>query len=255
MNPPFGLQHFLVDSLRLGLWLAILSVIFIPLEYFFSVNKKKISLQAHLINIGFYFFNSLVPAMLIAGPLSLISLSAQQFMPTLVLAHLAQLPLLVKMLLALVISEIGFYWGHRLSHRLPLLWKFHSVHHGAEHLYFLVNSRAHPVDMIVTRLCGLIPLYVLGLAGPNAGGSTLPLFVIFFGTGWGFFIHANLRWRLGPLEWLIATPAFHHWHHTRTDHIDHNFASMMPFLDRIFGTLYLPRHWPAEYGIQDKNLV
>ena len=65
---------------------------------------------------------------------------------------------------------------------------------------------------------------------------------------WSFCIHANLRWRLGPLEELIASPAFHHWHHTKDDHKDHNYSSMLPFMDRVFGTFYLPREWPAEYG-------
>ena len=115
---------------------------------------------------------------------------------------------------------------------------------------FLVNSRAHPVDMVFTRLCGLIPLYVVGLAGPGAGGSAVPALVVVIGTLWGFFIHANLRWRLGPLEWLAATPAFHHWHHTRTDHIDRNYASMLPVMDRVFGTYYLPRQWPDAYGTE-----
>jgi sterol desaturase/sphingolipid hydroxylase (fatty acid hydroxylase superfamily) len=65
---------------------------------------------------------------------------------------------------------------------------------------------------------------------------------------WGFFIHSNIRVRLGPLEWLLSTPAFHHWHHTRHDHVDRNFAAMLPVLDRIFGTHHLPRSWPSEYG-------
>jgi len=69
------------------------------------------------------------------------------------------------------------------------------------------------------------------------------------GTFWGFFIHANVRWRFGPLEWLIATPAFHHWHHTRGEHADRNYAAMLPWLDRLFGTYYMPRKaWPANYG-------
>ena len=55
--------------------------------------------------------------------------------------------------------------------------------------------------------------------------------MIALGIVWGFFIHANLRWRLGPLEWLVATPAFHHWHHSRNDHINRNYASTLPLLD------------------------
>jgi sterol desaturase/sphingolipid hydroxylase (fatty acid hydroxylase superfamily) len=68
---------------------------------------------------------------------------------------------------------------------------------------------------------------------------------------WGFFIHSNVRWRLGPLEWLIATPAFHHWHHTVGEQRDRNYAPMLPWIDRIFGTYHLPRNeWPSGYGIE-----
>jgi sterol desaturase/sphingolipid hydroxylase (fatty acid hydroxylase superfamily) len=69
---------------------------------------------------------------------------------------------------------------------------------------------------------------------------------------WGFLIHANVRWRLGPLEWLIATPAFHHWHHTLAEPRDRNYATMLPCMDWIFGTYYLPRNWPSSYGIEAK---
>jgi sterol desaturase/sphingolipid hydroxylase (fatty acid hydroxylase superfamily) len=74
------------------------------------------------------------------------------------------------------------------------------------------------------------------------------MLVLFIGSLWSFFIHANLRWRLGPFEEIIASPAFHHWHHTLEDHRDHNYSSMLPFVDRMFGTFYLPKTWPAEYG-------
>jgi sterol desaturase/sphingolipid hydroxylase (fatty acid hydroxylase superfamily) len=75
----------------------------------------------------------------------------------------------------------------------------------------LVNTRAPPVDMIFTRLCGLVPLYVLGLAAPLGGSvSVIPMIVQLLGTIWGFFLHANVRWRFGRLEWLLATPAFDH---------------------------------------------
>ena len=151
-------------------------------------------------------------------------------------------------------GEIGYYWGHRWSHEIPFLWGFHSIHHSAEEIDFLVNTRAHPLDMVFSRFCGLVPIYVLGLGGPvGPAGSVVPVLVTLIGTVWGFFIHANLRWRFGPLEWLISTPAFHHWHHTRTGPINRNYSSTLPWLDRIFGTHYLPRsEWPEAYGIKAK---
>ena len=59
--------------------------------------------------------------------------------------------------------------------------------------------------------------------------------------------------RLGKLEWLITSPAFHHWHHTpRAGMVNHNYATMLPWVDRIFGTHHLPQEWPEAYGITDR---
>ena len=82
--------------------------------------------------------------------------------------------------------------------------------------------------------------------GPNPG--LVPALVLFVGSLWSFFIHANIRVRLGWFEEILSTPAFHHWHHSRRDHIDRNYAAMLPIVDRVFGTFYLPKTWPAEYG-------
>jgi len=78
-----------------------------------------------------------------------------------------------------------------------------------------------------------------------------PLFFLLVGSMWGFFIHANLRWRFGWLSLLVATPAFHHWHHTNDEHVDKNYASMLPIMDILFGSWYMPREqWPPVYGIK-----
>ena len=66
------------------------------------------------------------------------------------------------------------------------------------------------------------------------------------------FIHANIKWRFGWLEWLIATPPFHHWHHTNDgpEYINKNFAGLLPWVDKLFGTFYLPKNrLPEKYGI------
>jgi sterol desaturase/sphingolipid hydroxylase (fatty acid hydroxylase superfamily) len=149
----------------------------------------------------------------------------------------------------MVVGEVGFYWGHSWRHEIPLLWRFHAVHHSAEHINFLVNTRAHPFDMVVTRLCGMTLLYASGLAstvGPHPG--LIPTVVLLVGYLWSYFIHGNLRWRLGWFEGAPASPAFHHWRHTLEDHKDHNYSSMLPFMDRVFGTFYLPKAWPEAYG-------
>ena len=49
----------------------------------------------------------------------------------------------------------------------------------------------------------------------------------------------------------MSTPAFHHWHHTNDENRDHNYAALLPAVDRLFGTHHLPAHWPPTYGVDE----
>ena len=243
------LYMLLSQAARITIWLVLLTAIFAPLERFFAVRPAKFFHKDWLTNLGWYFTNSLVPIFLLGPPSALIAAGIHAILPEAVTGAAEALPLWARMVLAMIVGEIGFYWGHRWTHQIPFLWRFHAVHHSVTHLTYLANSRSHPVDAVFTRLCGMVLLYATGLASTvGSDPGLVPLLVLFVGQMWSFFIHANLRWRLGPLEELIASPAFHHWHHTKDDHKDHNYSSMLPFMDRVFGTFYLPREWPAEYG-------
>lgn len=246
------LHALLLSTIRLGAWLLLLAIVFLPLEGLFGLHRRKIFGKSLAGDIGFFFISGLVPSLLLTPLLALVGLGAHFAVPWRLHAVIAASPIWARAAAALVVSEIGFYWGHRWTHEIPFLWRFHSVHHNPTQVYFLISARAHPIDNVFTRLCGLIPVYILGLATPltPAGGAVSALLVLLL-TLWGFLIHANLRWRLGPLEWVISTPAFHHWHHTLAEPRDRNFASMLPCIDWIFGTYYLPRNqWPEAYGVE-----
>ncbi len=241
------LQQLLVDVARLGIWLALLCAVFTPLERLFAVRPARWWRAETRSHIGYYFLSSLLPAALIAPPMALFAVALNHALPGAWHGWAAAWPAPVRWGAALVLAEIGMYWGHRWSHEWPVLWRFHSTHHSPEHLDWLCNTRAHPVDMVFVRVCGLVPVYASGLLNVSGGHGPSIAFALVT-TFWGFFIHANLRWRFGVLEQVVTTPAFHHWHHTRHGAIDRNYATMFPWIDRLFGTMHLPKEWPAAYG-------
>src|ERR1700731_51018 len=203
---------FVVDLVRLCAWLAILTAIFVPLERLFALHPAKIWRKGIGADLGYYFVSGMVASLILSLPLGFVAWAAHRFVPSPVQTVFSAGPFWMRMLIALVVGEIGYYWGHRLMHAVPLLWRFHAIHHSPEHIDFLVNSRTHPIDLVFGRLCAFVPIYALGLAQPtSAGGSLIPAVVTIGTTIWAFFIHANVRWRLGPLEWAITTPGFHHW--------------------------------------------
>ncbi|WP_165228954.1 sterol desaturase family protein [Aquisphaera insulae] len=248
-------QAFLRDVFQLTVWLAILSAIFVPLERLFAAHPRRIFRREFGVDLCYYFLNSLLTAFLISVPLSLAAWLTRRTLPPGFLETMAGLPVWARASAAMIVGEVGYYWAHRLSHEIPFLWKFHAIHHSAEDVDFLTNTRAHPIDMVIDRFSMFVPIYVLGLGGPvGASGTLVPVLVGLFGTIWGFFIHANIRWRLGPLEWLISSPAFHHWHHTKSGPIDKNFSTMLPWMDWVFGSFYLPDHFPKDYGVRGNGV-
>jgi sterol desaturase/sphingolipid hydroxylase (fatty acid hydroxylase superfamily) len=246
--PTFGLDLF-----KLCVWLLLLIAIFVPLERLCAQHPQKIFRKEFLIDLGYYFLNSLLPKLLLILPMSMVAWGVHHFVPSGIYGWGVGLPLTTRFIAMLIVGEFGTYWGHRWMHEIPVLWRFHAIHHSAEEMDWLVNTRAHPLDMVFTRFWGLLPIYMLGLAQPT--GSTVdmvPLLYAIIGTVWSFFIHANVGWRFSWLEILVSTPAFHHWHHTKdgTEYINKNYAAIFPWMDKLFGTFYLPeKQWPKQYGI------
>ena len=249
------LPPFAFDLIKFSNGLLLLVILLVPLERRFALHPRATRRQGWWRDVGYYYLTSLLPNRLLAWPLGLL-LIGLQYMPPALQAWSMPLPGWLRFALALFVAEVGFYWGHRWMHQVRWLWRFHAIHHGARQMDWLVNARAHPIDLLFMRLCGLVPLYLLGLVHTGAGQPDwVPLLVTLLGSMWGYFIHANLRWRLGWLGQLVSTPAFHHWHHNNMGasqrHL--NYAPMLPWIDRLFGTYRVPRDaWPGAYGIDQR---
>lgn len=254
MSPEL-IHHLLLTMRSLIVWLFVLTAIFVPLERLFGVIRQP-TLRPHIFaDLGYFFMTGLIPTLVLAIPLGAIAAVSRQLMPDAYLFRVISLPIPAQIAIAFVIGEFGFYWGHRIMHQVPWLWRFHAIHHEPVRMDWLINSRAHAVDIIFTRMFGLTLVTMAGFGSPGAGsGSLVPVIVLIIGTFWGFFIHSNLNARLGWFEHILSTPRFHHWHHSRVDHVNRNYASTLPIYDRIFGTHHLPPEaWPPSYGIAPEN--
>jgi len=246
------LASFGVDIFRLCIWLVVLMVIFVPIERWSGLHPQRVFRKAFAADLVYYFLSGLLPNLLLILPMTITAWVVHSFAPGRLYATMGAMPLWARFAAAMVVGELGSYWGHRWMHQIPVLWRFHAIHHSAEEIDWLVNTRAHPVDLAFTRMCAFIPMYLLGLAQPLGNSlDMVPVLVTVVGTIWGFFIHSNVSWRFGKLEWLVSSPAFHHWHHTNDgpETQNKNFAPMLPWIDKCFGTFYLPKQaWPAKYG-------
>ena len=139
----------------------------------------------------------------------------------------------VQFVAAICLADFIQYWVHYACHRVPILWRFHEVHHSAKAMDWLAGSRLHIIDAVLTRALIYAPLFLLGF-DPAAIGAYL-VFVVVQAT----FVHANVRFVPGWVEPWLATPRFHHWHHADTP-ADKNFAVHLPIYDRLFGTHHMP---------------
>jgi sterol desaturase/sphingolipid hydroxylase (fatty acid hydroxylase superfamily) len=242
---------FTSELVALSFWLVLLLIVFVPLERIFGNRSQKVLRRSFGADLFYYFLNGVLPKLLLTLSLTVFVAGWHRMVPLAFYSSVGAMPTWLRLAAALVVNEIGGYWGHRWSHQIPFLWRFHVVHHSAEEIDWLVTVKAHPFDMFFTRLCAMVPLYALGLAQPLGNRvDYVPVVVTVVTMYWAYFIHANLNWRFGWLEWLISTPAFHHWHHTNDgpDVINKNYAATFPWVDKFFGTLYLPPAWPLSYG-------
>ena len=239
----FGLDWMLLD-------LFLMTLIFIPVELFFPKNKEQTKFHeewrtdlvyfviSHLF-IQFFGIITQKPAILFFGWIGLDKLHV----------WVQNLPFLAALFLAFFTTDLFQYWAHRIFHSHVYLWRFHSVHHSTKNMDWLAGSRTHFIDIFFTRAMTFVPLYILGFSS-----TVFNVYIIFIAIH-AVFIHSNTRINIGPLKYIFTTPQYHHWHHCEDpEHYGKNFASIFPFIDKVFGTYYLPGNvWPKGTGVHESQ--
>ena len=149
----------------------------------------------------------------------------------------------------LLVSEFAYYWFHRFSHTVRWMWASHSVHHSSTHLNLSAAYRLGWTDLLSGDwLFFLIPVFI---------GFNPVTTVAFMGLNltFQFFLHTEAVKSLGPLEWVLNTPAHHRVHHARNAAcLDKNYGGFLIIYDRLFGTFaQAPKDEPLQYGLVAKE--
>jgi sterol desaturase/sphingolipid hydroxylase (fatty acid hydroxylase superfamily) len=157
---------------------------------------------------------------------------------------LASWPWWVQFAALLVSIDFVKWCIHNLLHRIPFLWEFHKVHHSIVEMDWVGNWRFHWVEILVYKSILYAPTLCLGAP------AEIALAVGVFDTLIGHFAHANVRWRVGWLKYVMNSPEMHIWHHNHPDcgPINRNFGLTLSVWDWLFGTAYVPREAPARLG-------
>jgi sterol desaturase/sphingolipid hydroxylase (fatty acid hydroxylase superfamily) len=225
--------------------LLFLMLVFIPMEKVFPANaKQKIFRPSWFLDLCFFLGQYLIWSALVLWTLSYFHSWLSQLIPSGFRTRVAEQSWWLQAIEVIFLSDLVIYWGHRLQHKIGFLWRFHKVHHSAEHLDWLAAHREHPLDTVYTVGLINLPAFILGFPLEMLAG------LIAFRGIWAIYIHSNVRLPIGPLRYLIGAPELHHWHHD-LDRDRGNYANISPIMDIIFGTYTCPDHEPEKTGIKE----
>lgn len=141
-----------------------------------------------------------------------------------------------------LLTDLAYYWAHRMSHEVNLFWGGHVVHHQSEDYNLSVALRQGSFQDVWTFAFSL-PIALMGYSAMDF------VIVSAYNTLYQFWIHTETINKLGWLEYVFNTPSHHRVHHGRDPkYIDKNHAGSLIIWDKMFGTFQAEEEKPT-YGI------
>ena len=162
------------------------------------------------------------------------------------LFHALDWPFWAEVLAVFLFLDFAIWFQHLASHKIPVLWRLHRVHHADRDMDVTTAIRFHPIEIALSMLFKIALVYALG-----APVVAVILFEVVL-NGSAMFNHANVRLPRGVDRWIrtvFVTPDMHRVHHSvhRHEH-DSNYGFNLAIWDRIFGT-YTPQPGDGHHGM------
>jgi sterol desaturase/sphingolipid hydroxylase (fatty acid hydroxylase superfamily) len=160
------------------------------------------------------------------------------------------LPLWALIIMTILASDFLYWLHHLITHKIQILWYFHTIHHSQREMNLFTNFRSHPFEIISAYTFRFIPFLSLQ---PRVAIPTVVVWEVF--NRWhARFCHANIRTDLGWLRYFLVTPQSHRIHHSLEEkHRDKNFGVIFSIWDRAFGTQYSGHDEYPDTGIADQD--
>jgi sterol desaturase/sphingolipid hydroxylase (fatty acid hydroxylase superfamily) len=222
------------------MWMPIIalvgSALFLWLGYRHPRFKQPVLRSGLVADVQHALVNGILLDFPIAVTLKWITVGLGQSPATGAPGLLADEPLWLQAGVFLVVGDLVKWVLHMLQHHVPLLWRFHRLHHSTEQLDAISHARAHPIECLLNRVI-LLTIFIV-IAGIDVRivlcYSVLDLLQ-------GLWIHSNTNVRTGWLNYVLSTQEFHHWHHAKDPQaINKNFGGFLSIWDWLFGTAYCP---------------
>jgi sterol desaturase/sphingolipid hydroxylase (fatty acid hydroxylase superfamily) len=141
--------------------------------------------------------------------------------------------------------DFCYYWFHRMSHEVSILWASHAVHHQSEDYNLSTAQRQSSTGFLLGWIF-YVPLYVVGF--PLEVVLTVGAINLIY----QFWVHTQLIGRMGVLDRILVTPSNHRVHHAQNErYIDKNYGGILILWDRLFGTFEDERNDdPVIFGVR-----
>lgn len=211
-------------------------VLFFIVEKLFPLRESRSGLIARLIVNGCASLTSFVVAATVVRPAAMHTLDWATQRPF-GLVHVVALPAWAQFALGFLLLDLTFYYWHLLNHHLPLLWRFHNVHHIDPALDVSSGFRFHFGEVLMSALFRVVQVSIIGMSF-----ATFAAYEVVFQAN-TLFHHSNLRLPIRLERWLnkvLVTPRMHGIHHSQVRReTNSNFGVVFPWWDRLHRTLGL----------------
>lgn len=189
-------------------------------------------LQRWTVNLGLVAISSVLVRITVGGIVYHCAIIAQE--NNIGLLHWLDMPLFMMIVLTLVFLDFVIYGQHVASHKIPMLWRLHQVHHSDLVYDTTTGVRFHPLEIFFSLGVKVVAVFILG-----ADPAAVIIFEIILNTC-SVFNHANIDIPLNidkQLRKIIVTPDMHRVHHSvYRDETDSNYGFSVSFWDRLCGT-------------------